>query len=173
MDFHPCPICTVSWGLRSWGSFRWFNISNVFGGCSKMVQWTCTNFRAIGLAWSTNFLSGLHYFHRVAVFLTALVWGFLRTFVSPLVTCFLGGSPEFLDGLLSRMRVLGIFSLNYIFLGPWRRRAWWDVLPSLRQDLVCSPLSSCYVRRIELNRVNRINCQYCSSGFLLPNYLGT
>ena len=40
----PCPIWTVSWGIWCWGSFWGFNISNVFGGGSKMVWWNLRSF---------------------------------------------------------------------------------------------------------------------------------
>ena len=42
--YQPCMIWTVSWGLRFWGSFWGFNISDIFVGGSKMVWWNLRSF---------------------------------------------------------------------------------------------------------------------------------
>ena len=66
-----------------------------------------------------------------------------------------------------------LFSLHYVFVIPWRRMAWWDLLPSLLRDLFCSCLYPCSVIRRELNRANRKMMLVMFFGVLITNYLVT
>ena len=71
---------------------------------------------AISLAWTTDIIGGLCSCCRVAIFFSDLIWRFLRNFVSPLVTCFLGGYLKFSDRLFCGCeQFLGKYSIWFLF----------------------------------------------------------
>ena len=118
--------------LRSWGSFRWFNVYDIFGGGSEMVCWACDHFGASWFAWSTDLIGGLRSLRRVAVFLAALVWG--RSWGILVHCCSLcEGGSENVGGTASRLHAMSreVFSLTSILVVTWQRRSCGFLFPSL------------------------------------------
>ena len=92
LSSNPCLIWTVYWGLCSVLEVSFYGSMSpkFFIEGSKTFWWTWDHFHVIWIAWSTNIIGSLRSYLQVAVFPTAIVWRFLRTFVCPLVTCFIG-----------------------------------------------------------------------------------
>ena len=143
------------------------SVSNVFVGVSEVVGEVGVNFHAI-------FIVG--YYRRSMILLLGFcpsnrssLAEFLRALIPWLP--FLIGSLKFLERTTSRLQEIfrEVFALPSIFVASRRRRSWRDVFTSLQRDFSCRRLSSCSLRRRELNRGNRIILFVPSCGFFITD----
>ena len=90
------------------------------GGGSKVVGDFYLKFRARFWDIPSDLLGVVFSCHRVINWLTACLVAFLKALVRPLVTCFLGGSPKFSEGLLFDCKQCPVKSSLYLMVSFFR-----------------------------------------------------